>query len=169
MDLNVNVKITLSADAELLTHLATFAGTIQEVLKVSNAQLNEAKPVPTPAITADNIASASVPIVPPPATPVVPTAPATTTAEPEKPKRKPAAKKTVEPKQEEVKSEPVKEQEPAKTVTIEEVRKLCIDVVQADKSKKTALGEAIKACGGEKLSDVPPERLGELAELVRAL
>lgn len=139
MDLNVNVKITLSADAELLTHLATFAGTIQEVLKVSNAQL-----VP----------------------PVIEDTPATTTAEP---KRKPAAKKTVEPKQEEVKSEPVKEQEPAKTVTIEEVRKLCIDVVQADKSKKTALGEAIKACGGEKLSDVPPERLGELAELVRAL
>lgn len=158
--MDLNVKITLSADAELLTHLATFAGTIQEVLKVSNAQLNEAKPVPTPAITADNIASASVPIVPPLAT---------TTAEPEKPKRKPAAKKTVEPKQEKVKSEPVKEQEPAKTVTIEEVRKLCIDVVQADKSKKTALGEAIKACGGEKLSDVPPERLGELAELVRAL
>lgn len=76
MDLNVNVKITLSADAELLTHLATFAGTIQEVLKVSNAQLNKAKPVSAPAITADNIASASVPIVPPPATPVVPTAPA---------------------------------------------------------------------------------------------
>lgn len=140
--MDLNVKITLSADAELLTHLATFAGTIQEVLKVSNAQL-----VP----------------------PVIEDTPATTTAEPEKPKRRPAAKKTVEPKQEEVKSEPVKEQEPVKTVTIEEVRKLCIDVVQADKSKKTALGEAIKACGGEKLSDVPPERLGELAELVRAL
>ena len=142
--MDLNVKITLSADAELLTHLATFAGTIQEVLKVSNAQL-------VPPVIEDTLT--------------------TTTAEPEpeKPKQKPTAKKTVDPKRKEVKSEPVKEQEPAKTVTIEEVRKLCIDVVQADKSKKTALGEAIKACGGEKLSDVPPERLGELAELVRAL
>lgn len=74
--MDLNIKITLSADAELLAHLATLAKTFQEVLKVSNSQLVNDKPAPAPVITADNIASASVPIAPPPAAPAVPTAPA---------------------------------------------------------------------------------------------
>lgn len=146
--MDLNIKITLSADAELLAHLAALASTAREALHGSNSQLAEAGSTP-----------ASVPV----------------TTEPEKPKRRPAAKKTAEPVKEEVKpedAEPVKEEastESPKTVTLEEVRKLCIEAVQADPTKKVGLAAAMKECGGGKLSEIPPENLERLAELVKAL
>ena len=56
-----------------------------------------------------------------------------------------------------------------KPLTKEEVRKICADAMKADPSKKGKLAEALQACGGKSLSDVPEGNYAKLVEMVKAL
>ena len=47
--MDINVKVTIGAEPELIMHLATLVECVKDVLKVSKSQLTEPEPVPEPA------------------------------------------------------------------------------------------------------------------------
>ena len=151
MDINVNVKI--SAEPELLIHLATLV----ECLR------------PLPLQVGTKVTGAQ-----------------TTAAEPEKPKKKAAAKpaeKKEEPTPAPAAEEKAPEPEPApapqpvpepepepeksvSNVTGEELRKVCKEFVLKDPANKKKLVEAFKAVGADKLSAVKPEDRQKVIDLL---
>lgn len=153
MDINVNVKVTIDAEPELILHLATFVDCLQSVLKVSNSQLAAAEPVKKEPVKKKS-------------------KPAETKADPvkedhdtlkavpapvaEAPKPEPAPEPV---KAEEKAPEPAKEEkasEPAK-VTEADLRKFCMEFVKKDPANKAKVVAAFKSVGATKLPEVKPE------------
>ena len=149
MDINVNVKVTIGAEPELILHLATFVDCLQSVLKVSNSQLAAAEPVKKEPVKKKS-------------------KPAETKADPVKEdhdtlKAAPApvaeAPKPEPVKAEENAPEPAKEEkapEPAK-VTEADLRKFCMEFVKKDPANKAKVVAAFKSVGATKLPEVKPE------------
>jgi len=153
--MEVNIKVTLSADAELLTHLATLTECMQQVLHVSNSQLVE---VPIPEEGKEEKLAAK---------PAKPSRSKAKKEEPAEPVTAPAAVPVSEEKEPE--PAPANTTPEEETVTLAEARKICADIVRADKTKTAGLKAAIQACGGEKLTDIPVDKLPELVKRVQAL
>lgn len=78
MDINVNVK--LSGDPELMMSLATLVQCIQDVLRVSNAQLATEKPAESSTAVPEPVVQQPVAPVAPTVAPDVPVAPPVPTA-----------------------------------------------------------------------------------------
>ncbi len=143
--MEITVKVVLSADAELMMHLATLAECIQEVLHVSNSQLAAAeaeKPkrrkkkteeAPAPAPTPEPVKEEPVPVPEPVPAP-----------------------------------EPVKE-EPA-PVTVTDFQDKVKEIVMAKPigTSKKVVG-LLKEYGLSKVREVPEEKQAEFLQKVEAL
>ena len=138
--MEINVKVTIGAEPELLTHLATLAECVQDVLKVSNAQLAAADAA-KPKRTKKNAEPAKTEEKKPEPEPVKAEAPAET------------------PKPEPVKAEAPAEEKADKPATISEteLRAFCMDFVKKDPANKAKLAAAFRSVGADKLSTVKPE------------
>ena len=145
--MDINVKITVGAEPELVTHLATLVECVKDVLKVSNAQMAAAES------EKEKPKKKAAP------------KPAEKKAEPLKTEEpKPEPQKAEQPVVEDPKPEPVKEEAPAEdkadkaaTVTETELRAFCMDFVKKDPANKTKLAAAFKSVGADKLSTVKAE------------
>ena len=143
--MEITVKVVLSADAELMMHLATLAECIQEVLHVSNSQLAAAeaeKPkrrkkkteeAPAPAPTPEPVKEEPVPVPEPVPAP-----------------------------------EPVKE-EPA-PVTVTDFQDKVKEIVMAKPiGTSTKVVGLLKEYGLSKVREVPEEKQAEFLQKVEAL
>lgn len=155
--MDINVKVTIGAEPELITHLACLSECVKDVLMVSNSHLAAAEPVKTEQVKAEQAKT-----------------------EPAKKKSKPAEKKTdpvkedhdtlkaaPEPvKAEEKAPEPVKAEEkapePAKeeeapAISEADLRKFCVKFVKKDPANKAKVVAAFKSVGATKLPEVKPK------------
>ena len=143
--MEITVKVVLSADAELMMHLATLAECIQDVLHVSNSQLaaaetekpkrrkKKAEEAPAPAPTPEPVKEEPVPVPEPVPAP-----------------------------------EPVKE-EPA-PVTVTDFQDKVKEIVMAKPigTSKKVVG-LLKEYGLSKVREVPEEKQAEFLQKVEAL
>ena len=141
MDINVNVK--LSGDPELMMSLATLVQCIQDVLRVSNAQLATEKPAESSAAVPESVEQKAAPVVqnPDPVAPTVapdvPVAPPVPTA-------------------------------PAKNYTWAEIQTACAPLIDNGASQQ-ALMALLPKYGVQSLMNIPQTRYGELVIDLRAL
>lgn len=143
--MDINVKVTIGAEPELLTHLATLAECVQDVLKVSNSQLAAAEaPKPEPAKKKKK------------ADPVKVEEPAPEPAKGEAPAAD-AVKQDPEPVKAETPAEEKPEDGNPAAVTETELRAFCMNFVKKDPANKAKLAAAFKSVGADKLSTVKPE------------
>jgi len=155
--MDINVKVTIGAEPELIMHLATLVECVKDVLKVSNSQLAAAEPVkPEPAKKKAKPAEKKQEPVKEEAP-----APAAEAPAPEPPKPEP---------------EPVKEPEPAPAPAKEEdepaiseadIRKFCMEYVKKDPANKAKVVAAFKAVGATKLPEVKPEDYRKVMDLLK--
>ena len=149
MDINVNVK--LSGDPELMMSLATLVQCIQDVLRVSNAQLATEKP-------AESLTAVPEPVVQNPATVVQnpaqvvqqPVAPVAPTVAPDVPVAPPVPTA------------------PAKNYTWAEIQTACAPLIDNGASQQ-ALMALLPKYGVQSLMNIPQARYGELVIDLRAL
>ena len=160
--MDINVKVTIGAEPELITHLATLVECVKDVLKVSNSQL----------------AAAAVPVKPEP--PKKKAKPAEKKQEPVKeeapaPAAEPPAPEPPKPEPE-PEPEPVKEPEPVPAPAKEEdepaiseadIRKFCMEYVKKDPANKAKVVAAFKAVGATKLPEVKPGDYRKVLELLK--
>lgn len=153
MDINVNVK--LSGDPELMISLATLVQCIQDVLRVSNAQLATEKPaesstaVPQPVV--ETVVQNPAPVVQQPVEPVAPTvAPVAPTVAPDVPVAPPVPTA------------------PAKNYTWAEIQTACAPLIDNGASQQ-ALMALLPKYGVQSLMNIPQTRYGELVIDLRAL
>lgn len=149
MDINVNVK--LSGDPELMMSLATLVQCIQDVLRVSNAQLATEKPAESSTAVPESVAQKAAPVVQNPA-PVVqqPVAPVAPTVEPDVPVAPPVPTA------------------PAKNYTWAEIQTACAPLIDNGASQQ-ALMALLPKYGVQSLMNIPQARYGELVIDLRAL
>ena len=149
MDINVNVKVTIGAEPELILHLATFVDCLQSVLKVSNSQLAVAEPVKKEPVKKKSkpAETKADPVKEDHDTLKAAPAPA---AEAPKPEPVKAEEKAPEPAKEEKVPEPAK-------VTEADLRKFCMEFVKKDPANKAKVVAAFKSVGATKLPEVKPE------------
>ena len=149
MDINVNVK--LSGDPELMMSLATLVQCIQDVLRVSNAQLATEKPAESSAAVPGSVAQKAAPAVQNPA-PVVqqPVAPVAPTVAPDVPVAPPVPTA------------------PAKNYTWAEIQTACAPLIDNGASQQ-ALMALLPKYGVQSLMNIPQARYGELVIDLRAL
>ena len=155
--MDINVKVTIGAEPELIMHLATLVECVKDVLKVSSSQLAAAEPVkPEPAKKKAKPAEKKQEPVKEEAP-----APAAEAPAPEPPKPEP---------------EPVKEPEPAPAPAKEEdepaiseadIRKFCMEYVKKDPANKAKVVAAFKAVGATKLPEVKPEDYRKVMDLLK--
>lgn len=156
MDINVNVK--LSGDPELMMSLATLVQCIQDVLRVSNAQLATEKPAESSAAVPESVAQKAAPAVQNPAPvvqnpdPVVqqPVAPVAPTVAPDVPVAPPVPTA------------------PAKNYTWAEIQTACAPLIDNGASQQ-ALMALLPKYGVQSLMNIPQTRYGELVIDLRAL
>ena len=154
MDINVNVKI--SAEPELLIHLATLVECLRPLplqvgTKVTATQTAATEPEKPKKKAAAKPAEKKAEPVPEPV-------PAAEEKAPE-----PAPAQQPEP-------EPAPEPEPEKDVSIvteEKLRAACMEFAKKDPANKKKLAETFKAVGASKLSDVKPEDYQKVIDLLK--
>lgn len=149
MDINVNVK--LSGDPELMMSLATLVQCIQDVLRVSNAQLATEKPAESSAAVPESVEQKAAPVVQQPA-PVVQN-PA------------PVVQQPVAP---DVPVAPPVPTAPAKNYTWAEIQTACAPLIDNGASQQ-ALMALLPKYGVQSLMNIPQARYGELVIDLRAL
>ena len=150
MDINVNVKMTIGAEPELIMHLAALGECVKDVLKVSNSQLAAAEPVKAEP-------------------PKKKAKPAEKKQEPVK-EEAPAPAAEAEPKEDprdrppSPAPEPAKEPEPAPAkeedapaISEADIRKFCVELVKKDPANKKKIAAVFKSFGATKLPEVKPE------------
>ena len=160
MDINVNVKVTIGAEPELITHLATLGECVKDVLKVSNSQLAAAEPVKAEP-------------------PKKKAKPAEKKQEPVK-EEAPAPAAEAEPKEDprdmppSPAPEPAKEPEPAPAkeedapaISEADIRKFCMEYVKKDPANKAKVVAAFKAVGATKLPEVKPGDYRKVMDLLK--
>ncbi len=149
MDFNVNVK--LSGDPELMMSLATLVQCIQDVLRVSNAQLATEKPAESSTAVPESVEQKAAPVVQNPA-PVVqqPVAPVAPTVAPDVPVAPPIPTA------------------PAKNYTWAEIQTACAPLIDNGASQQ-ALMALLPKYGVQSLMNIPQTRYGELVIDLRAL
>lgn len=149
MDINVNVK--LSGDPELMMSLATLVQCIQDVLRVSNAQLATEKPAESSVAVPESVEQKAAPVVQNP-DPVVqqPVAPVAPTVAPDVPVAPPVPTA------------------PAKNYTWAEIQTACAPLIDNGASQQ-ALMALLPKYGVQSLMNIPQARYGELVIDLRAL
>ena len=145
MDINVNVK--LSGDPELMMSLATLVQCIQDVLRVSNAQLVTEKPAETTTAVSQPVIQNPAPVVQQPVAPVAP---------------------TVAPVAPDVPVAPPVPTTPAKNYTWAEIQTACAPLIDNGASQQ-ALMALLPKYGVQSLMNIPQTRYGELVIDLRAL
>ena len=143
--MDINVKVTIGAEPELIMHLATLAECVKDVLNASRGQttigLAPEPPKPEPKKKAKPAEKKQEPVkeeAPAPA------------AEPKEDPREmpPAPAPAPEPA-------PAKEEAPA--VTEADIRALCVELVKKDPANKKKIAAVFKSFGATKLPEVKPE------------
>ena len=135
--MDINVKVTIGAEPELIMHLATLVECVKDVLKVSKSQLTEPEPVKQEPVK----------------------------AEPAKKKAKPAEKKQDPVKEETPAPEPPKEEAPA--ISEADIRKFCMEFVKKDPTNKAKVVAAFKSVGATKLPEVKPEDYRKVMDMLK--
>ena len=164
--MDINVKVTIGAEPELIMHLATLVECVKDVLKVSKSQLTEPEPEPVkqepvkaePAKKKAKPAEKKQdPVKEEAAAPTAEPAPEPPKPEPE-PEPTPAAKPEPAP-------EPAKEEAPA--VSEADIRKFCMEFVKKDPANKAKVVAAFKSVGATKLPEVKPEDYRKVMDMLK--
>lgn len=160
--MDINVKVTIGAEPELIMHLATLVECVKDVLKVSNSQLAAAEPVkPEPAKRKAKPAEKKQELVKEEAPAPAAEAPA---PEPPKPEPEPEPVPTPAAKPEPA-PEPAKEESPA--ISEADIRKFCMEFVKKDPANKAKVVAAFKSVGATKLPEVKPEDYRKVMDMLK--
>ena len=160
--MDINVKVTIGAEPELIMHLATLVECVKDVLKVSKSQLTEPEPVKQEPVKAEPAKKKAKPAEKKqdPVKEETP-APAAEPA-PEPPKPEPAPAPAAEP---EPATEPAKEEAPA--ISEADIRKFCMEFVKKDPANKAKVVAAFKSVGATKLPEVKPENYRKVMDMLK--
>ena len=156
--MDINVKVTIGAEPELIMHLATLVECVKDVLKVSKSQLTEPEPVKQEPVKAEPAKKKAKPAEKK-QDPVKEEAPA---PEPPKPEPEPAPAPAAKP---EPAPEPAKEEAPA--VSEADIRKFCMEFVKKDPANKAKVVAAFKSVGATKLPEVKPEDYRKVMDMLK--
>ena len=156
--MDINVKVTIGAEPELIMHLATLVECVKDVLKVNKSQLTEPEPVKQEPVKAEPAKKKAKPAekkqdsvkeeAPAPA--------AEPALEPPKPEPEPAPAPA---------AEPAKEEAPA--ISEADIRKFCMEFVKKDPANKAKVVAAFKSVGATKLPEVKPGDYRKVMELLK--
>ena len=162
--MDINVKVTIGAEPELIMHLATLVECVKDVLKVNKSQLTEPEPVKQEPVKAEPAKKKAKPAekkqdsvkeeAPAPA--------AEPALEPPKPEPEPAPAPAAEP---EPAPEPAKEEAPA--ISEADIRKFCMEFVKKDPANKAKVVAAFKSVGATKLPEVKPEDYRKVMDMLK--
>lgn len=160
--MDINVKVTIGAEPELIMHLATLVECVKDVLKVSKSQLTEPEPVKQEPVKAEPAKKKAKPAEKKqePVKEEAPAPAAEPTPEPPKPEPEPAPVAEPEPA-----PEPAKEEAPA--ISEADIRKFCMEYVKKDPANKAKVVAAFKAVGATKLPEVKPGDYRKVMELLK--
>ena len=162
--MDINVKVTIGAEPELIMHLATLVECVKDVLKVSKSQLTEPEPVKQEPVKAEPAKKKAKPAEKKqdPVKEETPAPAAEPAPEPPKPEPEPAPAPAAEP---EHAPEPAKEEAPA--ISEADIRKFCMEFVKKDPANKAKVVAAFKSVGATKLPEVKPEDYRKVMELLK--
>ena len=152
--MDINVKVTIGAEPELIMRLATLVECVKDVLKVSKSQLTEPEPVKQEPVKAEPAKKKAKPAEKK-QDPVKEETPA---PEPPKPEPEPAPAPAAKP-------EPAKEEAPA--VSEADIRKFCMEFVKKDPANKAKVVAAFKSVGATKLPEVKPEDYRKVMDMLK--
>lgn len=163
--MDINVKVTIGAEPELIMHLATLVECVKDVLKVSKSQLTEPEPVKQEPVKAEPAKKKAKPAEKKqdPVKEETP-APAAEPA-PEPPKPEPKPEPVPEPAKEPEPAQVKEEDEPA--ISEADIRKFCMEYVKKDPANKAKVVAAFKAVGATKLPEVKPGDYRKVMELLK--
>lgn len=163
--MDINVKVTIGAEPELIMHLATLVECVKDVLKVSKSQLTEPDPVKQEPVKAEPAKkkAKSAEKKQDPVKEETP-APAAEPA-PEQPKPEPKPEPVPEPAKEPEPAQVKEEDEPA--ISEADIRKFCMEYVKKDPANKAKVVAAFKAVGATKLPEVKPGDYRKVMELLK--
>lgn len=162
--MEINVKVTIGAEPELIMHLATLGECVKDVLKVSKSQLTEPEPVKQEPVKAEPAKKKAKPAEKKqdPVKEEAPAPAAEPTPEPPKPEPEPAPAPAAEP---EPAPEPAKEEAPA--ISEADIRKFCMEFVKKDPANKAKVVAAFKSVGATKLPEVKPEDYRKVMDMLK--
>ena len=163
--MDINVKVTIGAEPELIMHLATLVECVKDVLKVSKSQLTEPDPVKQEPVKAEPAKKKAKPAEKKqdPVKEETP-APAAEPA-PEPPKPEPEPEPVPAPAAEPEPAQVKEEDEPA--ISEADIRKFCMEYVKKDPANKAKVVAAFKAVGATKLPEVKPGDYRKVMELLK--
>lgn len=163
--MDINVKVTIGAEPELIMHLATLVECVKDVLKVSKSQLTEPEPVKQEQVKAEPAKKKAKPAEKKqdPVKEETP-APAAEPA-PEPPKPEPKPEPVPEPAKEPEPAQVKEEDEPA--ISEADIRKFCMEFVKKDPANKAKVVAAFRAVGATKLPEVKPGDYRKVMELLK--
>lgn len=156
--MDINVKVTIGAEPELIMHLATLVECVKDVLKVSKSQLTEPEPVKQEPVKAEPAKKKAKPAEKKqdPVKEEVPAPAAEPAPEPPKPEPEPAPAPA---------AEPAKEEAPA--ISEADIRKFCMEFVKKDPANKAKVVAAFKSVGATKLPEVKPEDYRKVMDMLK--
>ena len=162
--MDINVKVTIGAEPELIMHLATLVECVKDVLKVSKSQLTEPESVKQEPVKAEPAKKKAKPAEKKqdPVKEETPAPAAEPAPEPPKPEHEPAPAPAAEP---EPATEPAKEEAPA--VSEADIRKFCMEFVKKDPANKAKVVAAFKSVGATKLPEVKPEDYRKVMDMLK--
>ena len=163
--MDINVKVTIGAEPELIMHLATLEECVKDVLKVSKSQLTEPEPVKQEPVKAEPAKKKAKPAEKKqdPGKEETP-APAAEPA-PEPPKPEPKPEPVPEPAKEPEPAQVKEEDEPA--ISEADIRKFCMEYVKKDPANKAKVVAAFKSVGATKLPEVKPEDYRKVMDMLK--
>ena len=163
--MDINVKVTIGAEPELIMHLATLVECVKDVLKVRKSQLTEPEPVKQEPVKAEPAKKKAKPAEKKqdPVKEETP-APAAEPA-PEPPKPEPKPEPVPEPAKEPEPAQVKEEDEPA--ISEADIRKFCMEYVKKDPANKAKVVAAFKAVGATKLPEVKPEDYRKVMDMLK--
>lgn len=162
--MDINVKVTIGAEPELIMHLATLVECAKDVLKVSKSQLTEPEPVKQEPVKAEPAKKKAKPAEKKqdPVKEEAPAPAAEPTPELPKPEPEPAPAPAAEP---EPAPEPAKEEAPA--ISEADIRKFCMEFVKKDPANKAKVVATFKSVGATKLPEVKPEDYRKVMDMLK--
>lgn len=163
--MDINVKVTIGAEPELIMHMATLVECVKDVLKVSKSQLTEPDPVKQEPVKAEPAKKKAKPAEKKqdPVKEETP-APAAEPA-PEPPKPEPEPEPVPEPAKEPEPAQVKEEDEPA--ISEADIRKFCVEYLKKDPANRAKVAAAFKAVGATKLPNVKPGDYRKVMELLK--
>lgn len=163
--MDINVKVTIGAEPELIMHLATLVECVKDVLKVSKSQLTEPEPVKQEPVKAEPAKKKAKPAEKKqdPVKEETPAPAAEPAPEPPKPESEPEP--VPEPAKEPEPAQVKEEDEPA--ISEADIRKFCMEYVKKDPANKAKVVAAFKAVGATKLPEVKPGDYRKVMELLK--